>query len=144
MKIQIRLRWCAGWSESLLDAHVRRYILWQNSYLWLSYHFKGYRNVAYQRISNSKQYLLTASREHVYIMLTPINPTFIEQNWGLHGFTSFFLFSLKNIDCGYSLEPPCQGGSNGYPQSMFWAEIYKKVFLPENFQFLDVIFYIYI
>ena len=24
----------------------------------------------------------------------------------------------KNIDCGYSLEPPRRGGSNEYPQSM--------------------------
>ena len=30
-----------------------------------------------------------------------------------------FVFLLKNIDCGYSLEPPWQGGSNGYPQFMF-------------------------
>ena len=27
--------------------------------------------------------------------------------------------SAQNIDCGYSLEPPRQGGSNGYPQSIF-------------------------
>ena len=27
--------------------------------------------------------------------------------------------SNQNIDCGYSLEPPPQGGSNDYPQSMF-------------------------
>ena len=25
------------------------------------------------------------------------------------------LFLLKNIDCGYSLEPPRRGGSNEYP-----------------------------
>ena len=25
----------------------------------------------------------------------------------------------QNIDCGYSLEPPCGGGSNECPQSMF-------------------------
>ena len=41
------------------------------------------------------------------------------------GYTLFFLFPLKNIDCGYSLEPPRRGGSNEYPQSMFWAEIWK-------------------
>ena len=51
---------------------------------------------------------------------------------------------LKNIDCGYSLEPPRWGGSNEYPQSMFlsrnthnlcfWAEIRKKVY-PCNPQF---------
>ena len=45
------------------------------------------------------------------------------------GFTGvyiiFFLFLLKNIDCGYPLEPPRRGGSNEYPQPMFWAEIWK-------------------
>ena len=35
----------------------------------------------------------------------------------------FFYISAQNIDCGYSLEPPRRGGSNEYPQSMFWAEI---------------------
>ena len=30
-----------------------------------------------------------------------------------------FHISAKNIDCGYSLEPPCRGCSNEYPQSMF-------------------------
>ena len=35
----------------------------------------------------------------------------------------FFLFLLKNIDCGYSLEPPRRGGSNEYQQSIFRAEI---------------------
>ena len=30
-----------------------------------------------------------------------------------------FHTSAQNIDCGYSLEPPRQGGSNEYPQSMF-------------------------
>ena len=35
------------------------------------------------------------------------------------GYTLFFIFLLKNIDCGYSLEPPPRGGSNEYPQSMF-------------------------
>ena len=32
---------------------------------------------------------------------------------------TIFLISAKNIDCGYSLEPPRRGGSNEYPQSMF-------------------------
>ena len=53
-----------------------------------------------------------ASRKHAYIKLTPLNPTFIQQNWGLQGYTLFILFLLKNIDCGYSLEPPHTGGSN--------------------------------
>ena len=54
-----------------------------------------------------------------FIILTPLNPTFIQYNWGSQGYTLFFLFLLKNIDCGYSLEPPRRGGSNEYPQFMF-------------------------
>ena len=44
----------------------------------------------------------------------------------------FFHISAQNIDCGYSLEPPRRGGSNEYPQSMFWAEIWKILFTPVN------------
>ena len=39
--------------------------------------------------------------------------------------SNIFHISVQNIDCGYSLEPPRRGGSNEYPQSMFWAEIWK-------------------
>ena len=50
------------------------------------------------------------------------------------------------MDCGYSLEPPRQGGSNEYPQSMFRAEIWKNitVFVSENFKFLEEKFSIYL
>ena len=37
----------------------------------------------------------------------------------------FSYFAKKHIDCGYSLGPLCRGGSNEYPQSMFWAGIWK-------------------
>ena len=50
-------------------------------------------------------------------------PRLKNKNWGLQGYTLFFLFLLKNIDCGYSLEPPRRGGSNEYPQSMFRTDI---------------------
>ena len=49
----------------------------------------------------------------------PLKPHFYIVNWGLQGYTFLFLFLFKNIDCGYSLEPPRRGGSNEYPQSMF-------------------------
>ena len=79
------------------------------------------------------------SRKHTYIILTPLNPNFISWNWGLQGYTFFFLFLSKNIDCGYSLEPPRRGGSNEYPQSVLWAEGWKiSEFLSENFPFLEV------
>ena len=55
----------------------------------------------------------------------PLKPHFYIVKLGFTGYTLFFLFLLRNIDCGYSLEPPPRGGSNEYPQSMFWAEIWK-------------------
>ena len=45
---------------------------------------------------------------------------------------NIFHISAQNIDCGYSLEPPRRGVSNEYPQSMFWAEIWKIMYTPEN------------
>ena len=44
----------------------------------------------------------------------------------------FFYISAQNIDYRYSLEPPRRGGSNEYPQSMFWAEIRKIMYTPVN------------
>ena len=46
----------------------------------------------------------------------------------------FSYISAQNIDCGYSLEPPRRGrgGSNEYPQSIFWAEIRKIMYTPIN------------
>ena len=34
---------------------------------------------------------------------------------------------VQNIDCGYTLESPCRGGSYEYPQSMSWIRNKKKV-----------------
>ena len=39
---------------------------------------------------------------------------------------AIFLIFPQNIDCGDTLEPPCQGGSNEYPQSMFWSKKKEK------------------
>ena len=53
----------------------------------------------------------------------PLEPHFYIAKLGYVGVYLFFLYLLRNIDCGYSLEPPWRGGSNMYPQSMFWAKI---------------------
>ena len=37
-----------------------------------------------------------------------------------------FNIYAQNIDCGYTLEPPRQGGSNECPQSMFWIKNKKN------------------
>ena len=51
--------------------------------------------------------------------VTILNPTFVSKTGVYKGIHYFFLFLLKNINCGYSLEPPHRGGSNEYPQFMF-------------------------
>ena len=56
----------------------------------------------------------------------PLKPHFYIVKLVFIGYTLFFLFLLKNINCVYLLEPSRRGGSNEYPQSMFWAEIWKK------------------
>ena len=48
-----------------------------------------------------------------------------------------FLIFAQNIDCGYTLEPPTlepprRGGSNKYPQSMFWSKNKKNRYTPAN------------
>ena len=47
-------------------------------------------------------------------------------------FFDIFLIFAKNIDCGYTLEPPRRGGSNEYPQSMFWSKNKKNRYTPAN------------
>ena len=49
----------------------------------------------------------------------PLKPHFYIVKLGFTGVNIIFLISAQSIDCGYSLEPPRQGGSNEYPQSMF-------------------------
>ena len=67
------------------------------------------------------------------------------ENFQIKNSDIFHTFA-QNIDCGYSLEPPPRGGSNEYhnlcfergggsneyPQSMFWANIKKIMCTPVN------------
>ena len=75
----------------------------------------------------------------------PLKPHFYIVKLGFTGVCIIFLFLLKNIDCGYSLEPPRRGGSNEY-HSLCFEQKYEKYqnFLSENFQFLVVKFSIYL
>ena len=67
----------------------------------------------------------------------PLEPHFYIAKLGYARVYLFFLFLLQNIDCGYSLEPPRRGGSNVYPQSMFWSKNKKNIkhFQLKNFNF---------
>ena len=75
----------------------------------------------------------------------PLKPHFYIVKLGFTGVYIIFFNLLKNIDCGYSLEPPRRGGSNGYPQSMFWAEMWHilEFFIWKFSVFGGDIFYIF-
>ena len=94
---------------------------------------------------NNDEMLILTTKTYLY-NFDPLKPHFYIVKLGFTGVCIIFLISAKNIDCGYSLEPPHRGCSNEYPQSMFWAEIWKKyqIFLSENFMFLEVKFSIYL
>ena len=53
------------------------------------------------------------------------------ENFHWKNFDIFLTFA-QNIDCGYTLEPPRPGGSNEYPQSMFWSKNKKNRYTHAN------------
>ena len=57
----------------------------------------------------------------------PLKPHFYVVKLELTGVYIIFLISAQKHRLWYSLEPPRRGGSNEYPQSMFWAEILKNI-----------------
>ena len=58
--------------------------------------------------------------------IDPLRPHYYKVKLGFTGVYIIFLLLPKNIDLGYSLEPPRRGGSSEYQQSIFWAEIWKN------------------
>ena len=89
--------------------------------------------------------IYTPHQENMPYNFEPLKPNFYIVKWGLQGYTLFFLFLLKNIDCGYPLEPPRQGDSNAYPQSMFEQkyEIISEFFVWIFSHFVGKIFSIF-
>ena len=65
-------------------------------------------------VGNNKLNTITCSY-NVYPIISQHLGSKTGEYRGMH----FFLILIQNIDCVYSLEPPRQGGSNVYPQSMF-------------------------
>ena len=59
------------------------------------------------------------------------------ENFQIKNSYIFHVFA-QNIDCGYSLEPPCRGGSNEYPQSMFLSNNKKNNVYPCKRQFYNI------
>ena len=74
------------------------------------------RRIAAEKPPWNGQYI-TKTRLFKYI------ENFTTKKWKLSMKNSgSFHISAQNIDCGYLLEPPRRGGSNEYPQSMFFEQ----------------------
>ena len=69
-------------------------------------------------------------RKHAYSNILKISPPKTEKF--SEKISDIFHISALNIDCGYPLEPPRRGGSNGYPQSMFLSRNKRIMYTPVN------------
>ena len=91
---------------------------------WKSFHFssssKTRDELTFYRLSDAT--FITKIRLYSF---DPHKPHFYIVKLGFTGVYIIFLIFAQNIDCGYALEPPRRGGSNEYPQSMFWAKVWK-------------------
>ena len=98
--------------------------IWVVPCLWAYADSTGLDQPAHKR-SLSRAFTVRSQNHWILITKTyiynfdPLKPHFyivkLGYTWGIHLFS---LFLLKNIDCGYSLEPPKRSGSKKYPQSM--------------------------
>ena len=121
VKIQSRLCGWAGRFESSLGAHVN-YFFWHCDFYMVEGQFS---------ISTAVPLPVTQIYLFKYIEnFTIKNYKFSDKNSNI-----FFHISAQNIDCGYSLEPPCRDGSNEYHNLCFWTEIRKNNVFPCKPQF---------
>ena len=88
----------------------------------------------HKRCLPSRNWWCILTKTYLY-NIDPLKPHFYIVKLWFRGYILFFVFLLKNIGCGYSLEPP-----------RLASKKYEKisVFLSENFQFLEVKFSIYL
>ena len=81
-----------------------------------------------------KKWIIWVSlRKHACSNIWKISPPKTE-NFQIKN-SDIFHISAQNIDCGYSLEPHWQGGSNEYPQFMFSSKNKKNNVYPCKPQF---------
>ena len=109
---------------------VKYYQLYSN----LQFDFWFCPSLANNFITKTYLYNFDPCKSHFYIV-----------KLGFRGVCIIFLISAQKTDCGYSLELPCRGSSNEYPQSIFWAKLWKniRIFYLKS-QFLVVKYSIYL
>ena len=78
---------------------------------------------------NIQKFTITL-RKHAYSNILKISQPKTENFEIKH--SDIFHISSQNIDCGYLLELPQQGGFNEYSQSVFFSKIRKLMNTPVN------------
>ena len=78
--------------------------------------------------------IYTSLRKHTLFKYIENFTTQKNENFQIKN-SDIFHISARNIDCGYSLEPPRRGDSNEYPQSMFLSRNKKDNVYPCKPQF---------
>ena len=79
-------------------------------------------------LPKSTRYAISIDRdinENMLLQFTTIFEAVKFENFYLIFFYIFLIFA-QNIDCGYTLEPPREGGSNEYTQCMFYSKNKKN------------------
>ena len=103
-----------------------------HQYLQSDMNYAG--NMWPQSVKIRPQYMLLSMLEICITKTCPCNILNFSKLEKLKIFTRIvfyiFLIFAQNIDCGYTLEPPRRGGSNEYPQSMFWSKNKKNRYTP--------------
>ena len=89
----------------------------RTSAIGIIYYISVYHKLKYMSIFHNI-YINAITKTRLY-NFDPLKPHFYIVKLGFTGVYIIFLLLLKNIGCGYSLEPPRRGGSNEYSQSMF-------------------------
>ena len=119
VKILIRLRECAGWSESSLGAHFGSRDFWHctSSDVDIACSEQHFRLTSLCKLYH---YENTSIQIHRKFHLQKLKPFRQKKQ------TDSFHVSAQSIECGYLLEPPRWGGSNEYPQSMFLSRNKKN------------------
>ena len=93
----------------------------------------NYTTVNFEETLYCSHKILTTLRKHAYLNILKILPRKYE-NFQMKK-TDIFHISAQNKDCGYSLKPPRRGGSNEYPQSIFFSRNKKNNLYPCKPQF---------
>ena len=101
-------------SEHMHHHSLTRYIL----HVFNAYRYEKTPIQIYWKFFDQKRKIFRSLRKHSYSKtLQILQPK--KENFQIK-ISDIFYISSQNIDCGYLLEPPRRGGSNEYPQSMFF------------------------